>query len=492
MSDSTSTKKVVINSILYSFSGILLKCFSFFLLPLYTAYLTTEDYGISTLATSFVGTMTFIVSMSLYSAIMRFFVDLKDNPNQLKRFYGTVTVFTCISGIIWLIIITVLHDVVSERIFSGVDYYPIIVVCVLGLLFTCQTTIYDDILKSQQKALKSSVLTIITFLVSLLLNIVFIVGLKMGALGLLLSTLITQVLFTIYFWADMIRHKQIEFCLDMSLLKDALKYSIPIIPHNLATKLALLISKVLIGDVVSLASVGIYGVATQFGDIADTLQSYVDKAYQPWLYETLNKRDESYKNTIRSTVKMLISVLGLLFIGIALLSQDYIVLFVNESYIDSWKYIPLIVLVFAIKTIYYFYVEVLFYHKSASRLVFIATLSSSFVNIIMSYLFIPRYGIIGSILADAIAMFIRVTIVVSISKKYENIGLRVSDFIINFLVIAIFIGLGLLPSILHDQDGFNFLYFIFKLVVIGLYIFILFIKYRNQLSMFISLVKRKQ
>lgn len=492
MNDSTSTKRVVVNSIVYSFSGILLKCFSFFLLPLYTVYLTTEDYGITSIATSFIGTMTFIVSLSLYSAVMRFFVDLKNEPEKLKRFYGTITLFTLASGIFWLALLTAFRDLVSKKIFSGIDYYPVIIVCVLALIFTCQTTIYDDILKSQQKALKSSIITIVTFFVTVGFNILLIVVFKLGALGSLLSTLITQLLYTLYFWGDMIVHKQIQFCIDLELLKDALKYSIPIIPHNLATKLALLISKVLIGDAASLASVGIYAVAAQFGDIADTLQGYVDKAYQPWLYEKLKERDESYKESIRSTVKMLIAVLGLLFVCIALFAHDYIVLFVNKAYGDAWKYIPLMILVFSIKTIYYFYVEVLFYHKKASRLLFIATLSSSLINILLSYFIIPVYGIIGSIIADAIAMLIRVAIVFSFSLKFENIGLKVQDFILNFITIALFIGIGLILSFTKYQYTFSFINLGYKIIVVGVYVALIYFKYKKQIVPLIRSLANKR
>ena len=67
-----SPKKVVINSIVYASSGILLKCFSFFLLPLYTAYLSTEDYGITSIATSFINTMGFVVAFSLFSAVFSY------------------------------------------------------------------------------------------------------------------------------------------------------------------------------------------------------------------------------------------------------------------------------------------------------------------------------------------------------------------------------------------------------------------------------------
>ena len=69
MTSNTSGKKVVLNSIIYSASGLLIKCFSFFLLPLYTAYLTTEDYGITSIAGSFIRTTEFIVAFSLFSAV---------------------------------------------------------------------------------------------------------------------------------------------------------------------------------------------------------------------------------------------------------------------------------------------------------------------------------------------------------------------------------------------------------------------------------------
>ena len=105
----SSAKTVVKNSVIYSISGILMKCFSFFLLPLYTVYLTTEDYGVTSLTGSFSATMGFVVTMSLFSAVLRFYVDLKDNPERLKRFYGTVVLFSLLSALAWGAILTLLR-----------------------------------------------------------------------------------------------------------------------------------------------------------------------------------------------------------------------------------------------------------------------------------------------------------------------------------------------------------------------------------------------
>lgn len=489
MDNSTSTKKVVTNSLVYSLSGMLMKCCNFFLLPLYTAYLTTEDYGITSIATSFTTTMMFIVALSLYSAIMRFYVDLKENPEKLKRFYGTITTFTLVSGSFWCLFFTLFKSSITTLIFPGIDFYPIVVVCLIELVFMSETTIFDDIMKSQQKALLSSVLSIITFFAKLGLNIVFVVLLGMGALGTLLASAIVSVVYSISFAIYLCLSKKMVVCVDFAILKEALHYSVPIIPHNLATRIALLISKILIGGKTSLSSLGVYTVATQFGDIADTLQGYVDMAYQPWLYEKLHAKEEDFKKSIRETAQMLVAVLGLLFIGIALFAQDYIFLFVNNAYNEAWKYIPLIVSVYAIKTMYYFYVEILLFYKEASKKLFIATVTSSLVNLIFSYLLIPRYGIIGSIIADSVAMLIRVLIVYYISTKYDDIGLRVKDFVLNFLIIDLFVVIGLGPSIIFDIQSFRVMNFLYKIVVVLIYLAIYGIRFRRTI---ITIIKRKR
>ena len=490
MSEKSTTGRLLSNSIIYTASGLLLKCFSFFLLPLYTAYLTTEDYGITSVANSFIATMSYVVALSSFSSIMRFYVDLKENPDRLKRFYGTIVNFVFLSGVFWGVMFTIFKAPLSKYVFSGTSFYPIILICLLSLLFNCQHTVYTTILRSQQRAVKVSILNIAYFFLSLGLNILFVVVLKRGAVGVLLATLISNLIYTIFFLVDVYAKKEMVFCLDLKLLKSSLKYSLPILPHNLSTQIAVLVSKVLIGGTASLASLGVYTVASQFGNIADTIQTYVDQAYAPWLYEKLKNRDQNYKKTIRKNASLLCACIGLFFIGLSLFAQDYIVLLVEKSYVDAWKYVPLIVSVFAIKTMYYFYVAVLFYYKKASRNLFIATLSGSFLNIILSYFLIPIWGVYGSILADAIAMIVRVSIIVIISKKYEDIGLRVKDFIMNLIIVEAFIFVGLALSYVKFSYTFSIWNFLYKWTIVVLYIAVTVLRFRTELKKILSNKKR--
>ena len=137
----SDSKRVISNSIIYTISGLLQKCFSFFLLPLYTAYLTTEDYGITSLSSTFIMTMSFIVSLSLFNSIMRFYVDYKQDQTKLKRFYGTVSNFVLLSSLLWFVLLTIFRRPLSHFVFTDIDYYPIIAVTLLSLAFNCQHSI---------------------------------------------------------------------------------------------------------------------------------------------------------------------------------------------------------------------------------------------------------------------------------------------------------------------------------------------------------------
>lgn len=472
---------ILSNSLIYTLSGLLIKCFGFFLLPLYTAFLSTEDYGITGLASNFLGTMSFIAAFSLYSAVVRFYVDLKDSKEKLKQFYGTVVIFIFISSILLGFILTLLQDIVSRLFFSGIPFHPIIQLCLISLVFQCQHTIFENILKSQQRAMLYSVLSIAYFLVTITLTLVFVTVYKMGATGVVLATLLAGLLYSLFFIAYMVIKKEISFKFNLELLREALKYSIPIMPHNLSTQIASLLSMGLIGGQSSLSNLGIYTIASQFGNLADTVQGYANQAYGPWLYEKLHKQDSDYKNEIRGTAKLLTAAIGLFLLGISLLSHEYIVLFTASEYKTSWRYVPLIVSVFSIKTMYYFYVEVLFYYKKASRFLFAATLSSSLINILLSYILIPKQGILGSILADGISMIVRVAIIVSLSRKCEDIGLRIWDFILNMVCISIFILIGTYPSFKGNINQFSLPIFLYELLVVFAYIILMFIQNRKQI-----------
>jgi O-antigen/teichoic acid export membrane protein len=462
-------KKVIGNSLVYVVNNMLIKAFNFLLLPIYTIYLTTEDYGITNIVSAFNNVAIYIIMFCLNLAVIRFYTEYKQDKEKLKLFFGTVICFTFLSGIAFFAICLLIKPVLEKYIFSGIDFFPTVIIALISVMFFGIYTLFQESLKGMQNAKKSAATSILYFLVQLLFNIVFVVKLQLGANGVLLASMITNIIFTTYMFFDLLKQNLFRFCIDKRMIKDLLTYSIPLFPHTMSTHIAQLVSKVFINTYASLSAVGLYSVASQFGVVADIIQVSVNTAFKPWFFERMKLKEVSFQKQVVDLTNMLLWIYGFLFLGLALFSQEAILIMCNESYAAAWTVVPLIVVLYIIKTPYYFFINVLFYYKKAIKYIFTATVFGSIINIIFSYFLIKSYGMYGTVMADGIAMIFRVAIIVYLSLKFDKVGYRVARFIINVFMNIGFICLGLALSYTFFRYKVSPINIIYKMAIVLLY-----------------------
>lgn len=484
--------RVLVNSFLYTLSALLVKAIGFLLLPVYTLFLSPEDYGITNLVNSFTQVAIFIIAFSLYSAVVRFYADYKDDREKLKRFYGTMVVTVSISGIIFVILGFIFHNQLILYFFEGISFYPIIVIALVNLFFVCLFTIHQSIMQGMQQGEKLTTRNLIVFAAQVCLNLLFICVFRLGAVGILLASLIINVIYFIYMLIDLKKSDLVTFCIDSKILKESLKYSIPIMPHNLSTHIASFTSRIFINNSGNLASVGLYGVASQFGTIVDTVQSSVNQAFGPWFYEMMNTKSKEKRKEIVDFSESLLIMYSLIYMGVGLFCQEVMILMTNERYIMAWTAIPILVVAFSIKSVYYFYVYVLYYYKKATKKIFIATVTSSLANIMIAFLLVPLYGMYGASISFLAAKIIVVLIVVIMSKKYEDIGYKVGRMLKIIIPSLLFMGAGLYFSYTKYIRIFSWTNFFYKIGVLIVYILYLYFTNKKLIHKIIASGKIQQ
>lgn len=77
------------NSAIYIVFNVLQRAINFFLLPLYTIYLTPEDYGTINVLTSTAALLTFLLTFSVQSASSRFHYKYKRSDSIIKTIWGS-------------------------------------------------------------------------------------------------------------------------------------------------------------------------------------------------------------------------------------------------------------------------------------------------------------------------------------------------------------------------------------------------------------------
>ena len=78
-------KQLAKNTLIIFLGKVCTQLISFFLIPLYTAYLATEEYGIVDFVQTYVTLLVPIITMELEMSIFRYLVDSRTDSKNTKK-----------------------------------------------------------------------------------------------------------------------------------------------------------------------------------------------------------------------------------------------------------------------------------------------------------------------------------------------------------------------------------------------------------------------
>lgn len=384
---------ILVNSSVYTILSVLQKAINFFLLPLYTIYLTPADYGIINVVIAVCSLLTFLLTFSLQGASSRFYYKYKDDEARIKAIWGTNFAFIILNSFIWLYLIIISRQWILDKIMPGIEFYPIIFTSLIGLLFSPIYLYYQTYLQTTEKAFSFSLNGFLYFILNLSLTIILVVVYKQGAFGVILSLAITNLIFGIYSIIELIKRFGVIF--KIQSLKESLAYSLPLLPHNLSGWINGMLDKLFINNLVGLTSVGLYGIGSQFGAIVNMLGLGVNQAYVPWFFKNSNSIEG--KNKIRLFSNAGIAALSLITIGIICFSKEILLIMTTTKFHSAWPCIIVLCLANLLDCYYYFYVSVLFLEKT--KLLAALTISISIFGALVNWFLIDRFGYMGAAFA---------------------------------------------------------------------------------------------
>ncbi|MFU7516434.1 lipopolysaccharide biosynthesis protein [Clostridium sp. HCS.1] len=477
----SSKKRLLKNSGIYSLVQILQKAIGLFLLPVYTALLSPSDKGITDVVQPLVAFLSIFYTLSLNSAVVRFYVDYKENNKKLKEFWGTCISFVIMNSFILTIILIIFKDVILLPIAKGINFYPYIILGLISITFNPIYTIFQSTLQAKEQSALYGLNNLLYFIVNLSLNIFFVVVLRVGALGVLLALAITDTIFFIYTLIKFI--PTITMKIKKSYLIQALKYSLPLLPHSLSGWAVSMIDRLFLNGYEGLAVPAIYSTGSQFANIINVITVAVNQAYVPWFFEKMKDKEKNELEIVKVSEYTTI-IYCFLAMGMSLFGPEIFKIMVADAYSEGWKVIPLLSFSFVFNGIYYFYVNPLFYNKKGVKYIAIGTFTGAILNSLLNIVLIPKFSMMGAALASLIAMILSCILVYLISKRIEPIRFNIVKL---FFISGVFLAVSMLSFIII---GFSFWKSILIKTIIVLIIFLILVFiYRKDFDKYIKLIK---
>lgn len=413
------------HSAVYSIGNLSTKLIGLVLLPLYLEKLTTTEYGILAILEVSSQFIIAIFSLRLSVAMMRWYVGEKDKRRKGKVIFTTFSVTT---GLVLLvnILLQPFTDHIALFFFdknSLGDYFTILIVWSsiemlnrLGL----------EILRLKERSGLFIIATVTKFILILLLNFYFLLILKMGVKGIILSQMIGSIAFSLSFIPIILRESVVGFI--PRILGSMLRYSIPLVFSTISMTLLTISDRYLIKFLLNESVLGIYNLGYKLAGVLNlmVIQSF-QLGFLPIAYKLFDKPDSGRYFSKVLTYLVFVSVF--LSLVLSLFSRDVLVLFTdNSNFWIAYTVVPLICLGFVFKGIQNVFALGLHFVKKTRYNAWIVMVSAA-ANIGLNFLLIPILGIYGAAINMIITMFLMMTLFYYFAQKFYKINYELGKLV---------------------------------------------------------------
>ncbi|MCS7027980.1 MAG: oligosaccharide flippase family protein [Bacteroidia bacterium] len=328
----STIRKLFSDSVVYGLAGAISKSINIFLVPIYTKIFTPADYGIINLVGNFYTLVFIISSLSLDTAVHRWFWD-RENPEYRHKVVSSWIYTSLASSLIICGLVFIFSKVIASLILKQSKYYVFFQYISIAIFASLFSTYINTLLRIQQKAVLLAIFNTLSGLLTVVLTIIFVIYTKMGLEGVFLGITSSYVIMAVFSFV-WLKKWFFPVHLDIHLIKDMLTYSLPAIPAGIAYWVLNNSSGYFIDNLYKDRSeVGLYNIASS---IASLISLVVGAFQQAWVPFAMSIHRNSNSRQIYARVLVLYCiVIGFLALLVGIFSYEVLVIFTHESYYSA-------------------------------------------------------------------------------------------------------------------------------------------------------------
>ncbi len=426
-----SSKKLVKNTAILSFGTLCTKGIMFIMTPLLTRWLTQADYGLFDLLLTYVSLLVPFVTLDIGEATFRFLVQNVENDYEKDKKIVSSSVLMTILGIIISLIIILIVSFFSTNIRNILPYFYLLLVCESIYTFVV------FLIRGLKKLPTYAITNIIYVLTMSLSAFVLLHFLKLGLSGILIAYSIGYIVSSIFAVSSLKIYKYISLkSIDISVLKDMLKYSLPMMPNSISWWIINVSDRTIVSTVLGTSVNAVYAVANKIPNLCQTFFSVFHLSWQENAVEMLDKkdRDEYYSKVMNTTIKVLISIC------ILILSMNFLFfkLLFTEAYAYGYYQVPILILSIILSMLSSF-IGGIYIARMESKKNGITTVFAAITNLAFHLILINYIGLYAATISTLISYALLFIIRYKDIKKNINIQFSNETYILFAIIMYFFI-----------------------------------------------------
>ncbi|MCF7813680.1 MAG: oligosaccharide flippase family protein [Candidatus Cloacimonetes bacterium] len=421
-------KDLFSQTIIYSLGGMSLRLISFLLLPVYLAYLSPADYGVVEIINILISVLTIIMGFGVSSAVFREYYR-EESTEYKKKIIGTAFLFLLIVGLVILIILISFSKVLAPILLGVEKQQYLFILLIINTYFAVLLGVNYAVIRAKEKPILFTIFNVLRTIIYATVNIYLIVVLKRGYVGVCEG--ITSATIITFIASSFILLKNIKLTVDFKILKNILKFGLPLIVSGLSLWILNLTDrymlKFLLPAEIAFSKIGIYSLAAKFANIVKMI--IIQPFSLSWgvaMYK--HEKAGDAKAFYARTFKYFLVIEAIFFIGIVIFSQPIIeIIAKNSDYHEAYKIIPLLT-ASALFSGLFMLLSVGLTLTYKNKLASIATMIAASVNILLNFILIPKFNIYGAAYASMIASVLLIILQYFFAQKNYRISYNILLF----------------------------------------------------------------
>ena len=384
--------------LIYGVGGFLNRFIGFLLLPIFTAYLTPADYGVSSILSWISFLITPIFSLGLGAAIAPCYFD-GNHPERKKITINTAFSLLLLSSGLLAIMGVALARPIGLLAFKTGEYHDLVELSLWTASLSILSTPCMLYLQFEERAKLFVTLTLLVTLGSVGSSLLLVVAFGRGIRGWVEAGLIGQAINLILFLLPTIR--KVGFRFRLTLSKELLKLSVPLIPSFAFVFILQHGNRYIIQWYDGLESLGVYTVGFNLGLAMSLAVSAFQTAWLPFFMSFIERREEArvlFGRIMTYYVFVFGAVALLFFIG----ARPITLLLTQPAFHEAYKVVGLSASAQFLTGLFYIFLPGLYFAKEVGYVGLVQAIAS-LTAIGLNVLLVPFWGLMGASVSLALS-----------------------------------------------------------------------------------------
>jgi len=391
-------KRLARHSAIYGLGGLVSRVVAIILLPLYTAYLETDDLGAVGLVVALVAILVTILRGGVSSAFFRFYFDAVEHAARVTLL-RTCFWFTMATATAGLLAGLLLAQPIASALGLG-DEPNVVRAAFVGLWAQMNYEQLTALFRVEERSVAFLVASLANIAITVAATLVLVVGFEQGALGVVVGNFTGTLV--VYLALLGYRREQLGLELDRRLLRELQRFGLPLVPSALALVAINFSDRFFVGHFAGVAEVGRYELGVRIASAMVLLLTAFRTAWPAFAY-SISDEDEA-RRTYGYVLTYLVLVASWLALTLGLLAP-WLVRVLAPAEPDFWPGARVVAPLAFAAAAYAGYIVVSIGVGRARRTGFnwIVTGFAALVNVALNLILVPPFGMSGAAAAAVCA-----------------------------------------------------------------------------------------